>query len=434
VLKFTHFVWRLYLRRRPAGSLSRERPRGVRLRLEDLEKRALLSAAGLGGLIARPDLHAVPLAGSSGSISWTPAQIRHAYGVDQITFVRGDGSVPGDGSGQTIAIVDAFDDPNIAHDLQVFDERFGLPAPPSFTRVDQAGGSHYPRTDGGWAQEIALDVEWAHALAPRANLLLVEANSDSTADLLAAVDQARHQAGVAVVSMSWGTEEFAAETTFDGSFTAPAGHGAVAFVASSGDGGAGVLWPAVAPDVLSVGGTSLTLNGGSYQGETAWAKSGGGFSRYEPAPPYQPGAHRASPDVAYDADPDTGFKVYDSVAASGGASGWIVLGGTSAGAPQWAALLAVADQGRALEGKGPLGNAAAAAYALPAGDFHDVTGGSNGHPAGPGSDLVTGRGSPIANKLVPDLLGATDSAVRATTAAGHRPAKAVVRHEEAPAG
>src|SRR5262249_3576862 len=157
------------------------------------------------------------------------------------------------------------------------------------------------------------------------------------------------------------------------------------FVASSGDSGAwyGVEWPAASPNVLAVGGTRLSVDTrGDYLGETAWAGSGGGFSAVEAEPSYQASVQstgvRTVPDVAYDASPNTGFAVYDSVDDGSGHTGWFQVGGTSAGAPQVTALLAVTDQGRALAGLGPLANAQAAVYSVAAGAFHDVSGGSNG--------------------------------------------------------
>ena len=160
------------------------------------------------------------------------------------------------GAGQTIAIVDAYDDPTIATDLQTFDAQFGLPNP-TFTKVNQTGGTQYPPTDPNWVIEIALDVEWAHAMAPGANILLVEANSDQLSDLLTAVNYASSQPGVSVVSMSWGCSEFAQETQLDSYFTTPAGHQGVTFVAATGDNAAPASWPATSPNVVAVGGTSL---------------------------------------------------------------------------------------------------------------------------------------------------------------------------------
>ena len=159
--------------------------------------------------------------GSPSPPGYTPAQIRHAYGFDQISF----NGAAADGTGTTIAIVDAYDDPNIASDLHQFDLAFGLPDPPSFTKVNQRGRTTgLPAPDAGWITEIALDVEWAHAIAPRASILLVEANSNSDNDLYAAVNTARNYAGVNVVSMSWGGDEYSGETSDDSFFTTPAGH------------------------------------------------------------------------------------------------------------------------------------------------------------------------------------------------------------------
>src|SRR5262249_36644131 len=148
------------------------------------------------------------------------------------------------------------------------------------------------------------------------------------------------------------------------------------------DNGAGSEWPAVSPNVMAVGGTTLSLSKGLYGSESAWGGSGGGYSQYVSEPGYQnptqSSGKRSVPDVAYNADPDSGFAVYDSVRLSG-QSGWFQVGGTSAGAPQWAALVAIADQGRALAGIGTLANAQAAIYSLPNADFHDIVSGSNGY-------------------------------------------------------
>jgi subtilase family serine protease len=374
------------------GHFGKSRSKGFRLRrrlwLEELEARNMPSI-------------------------FTPAQIRHAYGFDQISL--GSNHVPGDGTGQTIAIIEAYHDPSIAADLHIFDRAFGLPDPPQFRQVNQNGGLSFPAVDSFWSLETALDVEWAHAIAPRAKILLVEANTATVGDLLAAVNFARYQPDVVAVSMSWGSGEFAWESSFDGYFTTPASHlggsglrGGIAFIASSGDTGAGTSYPAVSPNVLAVGGTWLwTGPGNNYVGESAWSASGGGISLFEPKPHYQagltPGGKRSNPDVAFNSDPNTGYYVYDSV-PYGGYAGWYQEGGTSVAAPIWAALIAIADQGRALNGTGSLANAPAAIYSLPATDFHDITTGSNGYRAGPGYDLVTGRGTPYAKRVVQDLV------------------------------
>src|SRR5262249_25194964 len=290
--------------------------------------------------------------GTAGPSGYTPAQVRHGYGFDRITS---NGAV-GDGSGQTIAIVNAFDNPNIANDLHQFDVQFGLPDP-AFTKVNQRGGNTPPAADRGWAAQIALDAEGAHAIPPRANIPVVGADNIPPTSRRAAVASARRQPGVAVVSMSWGAGEFSNESSFDSNFTTPAGHTGVAFVAASGDAGAPPQWPAISANVVGVGGTRLQLDGaGNYQGETGWGGSGGGISAFLSQPAYQNGVvtqtttRRASPDVAYDADPATGFPVYDSF-NNGTAAPWAQFGGTSAGSPQWAALVAIADQGRVLAGK-----------------------------------------------------------------------------------
>jgi subtilase family serine protease len=354
----------------------------------------------------------VPEAAASLPAGLSPAQVRHAYGFDQVAFAKG--SIRGDGSGQTITIVDAYDQPDLARDLASFDSTYGIAAPPSLTKVNQSGGASLPVASVSWGLEESLDVEWAHAIAPGARIVLVEANSANLADLLTSVDYARHLAGVSVVSMSWGAGEFSGESNFDSHFTTPAGHAGVTFVASSGDGGSASApeWPSVAANVLAVGGTQLSTNrSGNYLGETAWSGSGGGISAFEPQPGYQKGVvaraatRRTVPDVAYDGSGGSPFAVYDTV----GYSGWLEVYGTSAGAPQWAALVAIADQGRALAGKGSLDGPTQTLpglYQLPASDFHDVTSGSNGgYAAGSGYDLVTGRGSPVANLIVSALVG-----------------------------
>ncbi len=384
----------------------------LRPALESLETRSLLS------LTASPSFDLGPLVSNTTppSGAFTPAQIRQAYGFNNIQF----GTVQGNGTGQTIAIVDAQDDPNIQKDLNTFDAQFGLPNV-TITKVNQTGGTSYPATDstGGWELEEALDVEWAHAIATGAKILLVEASSSSDNDLLAAVDYAAAHANV--VSMSWGGGEFSGENA--GWVEANFIKSGVVFVASSGDSGAPASWPAASPNVLGVGGTSLTLGAGSSWGsESGWSGSGGGPSAYEAQPSYQSGVvtqttKRATPDVAYDANPSTGFAVYDSDPYNGVSYGWIDVGGTSAGAPQWSALMAIADQGRALSGQ-PAINATSPQEAAKilyqnagTADFHDVTTGTSTgqthYSAGVGYDYVTGIGSPVANLVVRSLDGGT---------------------------
>ena len=359
------------------------------LTCESLESRCLLSTTpavtDLSQVTATPNLQILPFV-TSGPTGLSPQQIANAYGVNQVTFSGG--KVTGNGAGQTIAIVTAYNDPKISADLAAFDSHYGLSAPPSLT-VTNLGAT---TTDAGWALETSLDVEWAHALAPAAKILVVEAASSSLSSLFTAVSYASRQAGVSVVSMSWGTNEFWGQWSYDSLFTTPAGHAGVTYVAASGDSGAwnGPSYPSVSPNVLAVGGTTLALSGSSYSSESGWSGSTGGFSGldsnwqfYEVQPSYQNAALaavglsygvRTTPDVSFNADPSSGVAVYDSV-GYGGQTGWFQLGGTSAAAPAWAGLIAIADQGLATGGKGPLSGTQALSqlYALPKSDYHDVT-------------------------------------------------------------
>lgn len=350
---------------------------------------------------ANPPVHVKGNATSTYQSGYAPSQIRKAYGVDQLSYT---------GSGQTIAIIDAYGSPTIQNDLTTFDNQFGLSA----ANLTIAYPSGKPkRSNAGWALETSLDVEWAHALAPQANIMLVVANSASTSDLVAAIDYATSN-GAQVVSNSWGGSEFSSEATYDSHFQ----HAGVVYTASAGDSGAGAEWPAASPYVLSVGGTSLsTDSSGNYVSESAWSSSGGATSAYEARPAYQSNwisvvsTQRGIPDIAWDANPSTGVAVYDSTPDQG-QSGWFEVGGTSVGAPSWAAMIALADQGRT----SPLSNSdvmtqlynmagttGSSGYTT---NFHDITSGSNGNSALPGYDLVTGIGSLQANNLIPALVAA----------------------------
>ena len=324
-----------------------------------------------------------------------PSQVRHAYGFDLIA---------NQGAGQTVAIIDAFDNPTAEADLAVFSSQFSLPACSTANGCFQlvyAGGSK-PPTNPSWALESALDTQWVHAIAPQAKIILVESADNSNVALYKAV-QVAVQMGAKVISMSWGGSEFSKETAADAYFKAPG----VTYVASSGDSGAGTCYPAASPYVVSVGGTSLTLGAdGSYTGEVAWSGSGGGVSAYEAQPSYQSGVQstgfRTVPDVAYDADPYTGVPVYVSSMTP---AGWYLVGGTSMGVPQWAALFAIANATRARVGKATLTHTNSYLYTVPASYFNDVTSGTNGScgancTAAPGYDMVTGRGTPRANLLI----------------------------------
>jgi subtilase family serine protease len=377
---------------------------------------------------ASPELVSTPLATSSTVVGLTPAQLKTAYGYSSLSFASG--KTAANGAGQTIAIVDAYNDPSIASDLAKFDTQFGL-ATASLSVVSETGTSTLPASSADWAEEISLDVEWAHAVAPGAKILLVEAKSSSDSDLMTAVNYARSASGVSVVSMSWGGSEFSGQTAYDSYFTTPSGHTGVTFIASSGDSGSseGADWPASSPDVLSVGGTTLITTGtaGTYSSETGWAYSGGGASRYEGEPSYQTTAQstevRTVPDVSADANPYSGVAVYDSYGTS---SAWMEFGGTSAAAPQWAGLVAIADQGRVISGLNALDGATnllptiyslASSSTTYSADFHDVTSGSSSYSisAAKGYDEVTGLGTPKANTLIPALVASTKKVTLTTT-------------------
>jgi hypothetical protein len=386
--------------------------------IEYLEDRNLLSTASPGVFVLSG---ATPDATGPGGLpaGFNPAQIRHAYGFDQISFQNR--TTAGDGSGQTIAIIDAYSQPHIASDLAAFDATFGIAPPPSFSVVNEQGGSSLPAAVASWGLEESLDVEWAHAVAPGANIVLVEASSSSVLDLLSAVNYARNLPGVSVVSMSFGGGEWSGESSYDSYFTTPAGHSGVTFIASSGDSGSAGApeWPSVSPNVLAVGGTQLSTDAnGDYQGEVGWSGSGGGISLYETQPYFQSSAitstSRTVPDVAYDGSSGSPFAIYDTSTYSG----WLEVYGTSCGSPQWAGLVAIADQGRVLASKAPLDGPSEllpAIYAASASDFHDITSGSNGgFSAGPGYDLVTGRGSPVANLVVSSLVGPVAAPLKST--------------------
>jgi subtilase family serine protease len=345
---------------------------------------------------------------SPGTAPYTPAQVQSAYGFNLLSAT---------GAGQTIALVDAYDDSEyIQNDLNTFCSEFGIAS--TTVNIIYAQGSK-PVANSGWQEEESLDVEWSHAIAPGAKILLVEAASSSLTDLLQAAQVAVNN-GADVVSMSWGSGEFSGETGDDSTFTAPG----VTYVASAGDSGAGVEWPAASPNVLGVGGTTLMLNStGGWSSETAWSDSGGGISAYEtPQPTWQNDwfqsawtpVHRGVPDVAYIANPNYGvYVVY--------AGSWYEFGGTSVGAPQWSALIALANQGRtnALSGVNEAIYSAAnggsttsyGGYTINATYFHDITSGDDGsaqdNSAYVGYDLVTGVGSPLANNLVAGLSGSS---------------------------
>ena len=364
-----------------------------------------------------------PDAGEGPGGGYTPQQIQGAYGSNLITF----GSIQGDGAGQTIAVIDPGDDPDFvstsdpnfdASALHVFDQQFGLPDPPSFQKYNEDGNtSPLPAPVPGSSLEIALDIEWSHAIAPAANIILVEGNTSQPTDMFTAARTAGTTLGASVVSQSFGysleVEGLGSlEPMFDQTYFAPAlaANPGLTFLAATGDAGSSdaPIYPSASPLVVGVGGTSLFTNGSTWTNETGWSGSGGGPSTIYSAPSYQQESvtghtERTVPDVAADADPNTGVSVY-----SPSDGGWLLVGGTSVATPIWAGLIGIADQGRALFGgkalDGPNQTLPGLYSAIDyTNNYHDITVGNNGYPAGPGYDLVTGIGSPRANGIIPYL-------------------------------
>jgi subtilase family serine protease len=297
-----------------------------------------------------------------------------------------------------VAIVDAFDDPNAASDLAAYRSFFGLSAlnttgAPTFTQVKIGS----PRSDGGWAQEISLDVDMVSAICPNCNILLVEANSNTYSDLMTAVDYATAHANY--VSNSYGSGEFSTEGSLDSHFNLPG----KAITFSSGDGGYGVEYPAASPYVTAVGGTSLNFSSGVRVSETAWSGAGSGCSAVEQQPSWQGSVanitnychRRAVADVSAVADPNTGVSVYDTWCdAYGCGTGWMVFGGTSVASPIVASVYALAGNATLLGfGSYPYSHTTS---------LFDITSGRNGRcrraptlcNAGPGWDGPTGLGTP----------------------------------------
>ena len=347
---------------------------------------AVVAAAHCDALVVT-DANGNPKASSTPrSGSYGPTQFRTGYNLSSASATGG--------SGQTIAIVDAYDDPNIESDLGVYDTQYGLApcttANSCFRKVNQSGGTSYPKANPGWALEISLDVETAHAICPNCKILLVEANSNSMANLGAAVNEAA-ALGATVISNSYGGSEYSSETTDQARYFT---HPGVPITASSGDNGYGVEFPAAANTVTAVGGTTLKLNGdNTYQSESAWSGAGSGCSAYVSKPSWQTDtgcAKRTVADVSADADPNTGAAVYDSVRYQG-QQGWFQVGGTSLAAPLVASVYALAGNGAMITGSYPYAQASA---------LHDVTAGSNGScgnylcTAGTDYDGPTGLGSP----------------------------------------
>ncbi len=329
------------------------------------------------------------------------------------------------GGSQTIALVDAYDYPTASSDLAVFSSEFGLPLPCSasitsgcfkFAQVYASGSK--PAANGSWALEASLDIEYAHAMAPGATVVLVEANSSSLADLFAAVDVATNEvrcgqmascsgaaSGSGEVSMSWGSSEFSGESSYDAHFPQT---NDVVYFASAGDSGGKTIYPSVSPYVVSAGGTTLNRNSsGDFLTETAWSDGGGGPSAYEPAPSYQKtavsnlvGTKRGTPDFSFDANPNTGVFIYDSTVYDGSA-GWWIIGGTSVASPSLAGIVNLAASGGVFQtsSTAELGLLYSicprdASTSCSSANFRDITSGSAGRfNAATGWDFTTGVGS-----------------------------------------
>ena len=312
--------------------------------------------------VVRTDVAGKPLATTTHA-GLGPADIQSAYKLAGLTS-----------GGRTVAIVDAYNDPTAEADLATYRTAYGLPACTTangcFRKVDQRGGTSYPRTNTGWAQEISLDLDMVSATCPDCHILLVEADSSSFANLGGAVSAAAKIAGVVAISNSYGGGD-ASDTTYGSYYN----HPGIAVTASTGDSGyVGGSYPASSSYVTAVGGTSLRKAAGTRGWtETVWSGAGSGCSIYNTALAAAASsntgcAKRAMADVSAVADPYTGVAVYDSTAYKG-SSGWMVFGGTSASAPVIGSVYALS------------GNTTGYANALPYAHtpaLFDVTYGSNG--------------------------------------------------------
>jgi subtilase family serine protease len=350
-------------------------------------KRACATAPARGTMTCfarvRTNAKGTPAATSAPASGYGPAALQSAYGLSS--------AAANNGATQTVAIVDAYNDPNAASDLANYRAAFGLPTCTvgnhCFRQVNQSGGSSLPASNSGWAQEISLDLDMVSAICPKCHILLVEASSATTGNLLAAEDYAAAHA--TEISNSWGGSEFSGEHSYDYHFQK-----SLPITASSGDSGFGVEWPAASPYVTAVGGTSLSRNTSTARGwsETAWSGAGAGCSVYESKPTWQHDSgcsRRTVADVAAVADPNTGVAVYDTY----GAGGWLQFGGTSVAAPIIASTYALAGGfTQSLYGSLPYAHTAS---------LFDVRAGSDGScspgylcTAVSGYDGPTGLGSP----------------------------------------
>jgi subtilase family serine protease len=336
--------------------------------------------------IVTTDDGATPLATTSYQHGYSPSDLRDAYLLPSTG-----------GSGHTIAIVDAYDDPRAESDMNAYRSRFGLGSCTTsggcFRKVNGSGGTTMPSPDVNWSQEISLDLDMASAVCPHCKILLVEASSPSFTSFGNAVNTAV-RLGATEVSNSYGSnQELSSETNYDAYYN----HPGVMITASSGDAGYDQFgFPAASRYVTAVGGTRLYRSSASRGwSESAWSSGGSGCSLYEPKPTWQTDtgcAKRMVADVAAVADPSTGVAVYDSYGSSSGAN-WFVVGGTSASAPIVAGVYALAGNGSSLTyGSYPYSHRSA---------LYDPTSGHNGScstayfcTARSGYDGPTGLGTP----------------------------------------
>ena len=317
---------------------------------------------------------------------------------------------PSGGAG-IIAIVDAYDYPTAAQDFVTFSNQFKLPSGNNcggacFTKVTPFGT---PKGNCGWAQEAALDIEWAHAMAPYAQIFLVEALSNSNTDLYNAVQYAATIIGVKQISMSWGGSEYSGETSADSSIFNSTN---AVYFAASGDTGGKTIYPCTSPHVVCAGGTSVNrITQHLFANETTWSGSGGGASQYESEPSYQVlnitpqnspnislNGMRGAPDLSFDANPNTGVSVYDSTRCQG-LSGWLVFGGTSVASPSLAGIVNWAgsnytDSNTELNTIYSCYANGSSCYPV---NFRDISSGNNAGSFSPqlGWDFITGVGSTL---------------------------------------
>jgi len=324
----------------------------------------------------------------------TPASLGCVYGLVSNPVsgcpISGTTQVPTGGSA-VIVIVDAYDYPSAAADLTTFSNEFGIPAA-NFTKVYASGRKPANGCRSGWQLEESLDIEWAHAMAPSAAIVLMEASSNSNSALYSAVTAANSyissHGGKGEVSMSWGGSESSGETGSDHYFT----QSGVVYFASSGD-SPGVIYPSASVNVVSAGGTQVNRNGsGDYTNQTAWSDGGGGDSAYEPRPSFQNsisgivGSNRGTPDLSFDASGNSPVAVYNSNCYGG----WLEVYGTSVAAPSLAGII---NNAGTFNGSSNAENTEIYNNYTNTSEFTDITSGSCGtHSAGAGWDFCTGVG------------------------------------------